>query len=141
MVGTWTIIGECAGLAGSTTVIVIHGTPTVLVMEPTTIAVAAGDTVKYDITARDIVGNTWMVTGSTTYSTTDPWGTITDNLYTPPSRLGTWTVTGERGFEYQCYGYCETCHSHGIDDRSTGYSYYCWLKCGLLCHSYGYIRQ
>jgi len=38
--------------------------------------------VKYDITARDIVGNTWTVTGSTTYSTTDPWGTITDNLYT-----------------------------------------------------------
>jgi len=141
MVGTWTIIGECAGLAGSTTVIVIHGTPTVLVMEPTTIAVAAGDTVKYDITARDIVGNTWTVTGSTTYSTTDPWGTITDNLYTTLKVGDMDSYRRERGFEYQCYGYCETCHSHGIDDRSTGYSYYCWLKCGLLCHSYGYIRQ
>jgi len=75
--GTCTITGTYTTLTGTATVIVTHGTATSLDITPKTASVKAGETVLYTAKSTDANGNTWDVTGLTTFGVDDPQGSMT----------------------------------------------------------------
>ena len=94
-VGTWTVRGTYTteGKTDTATVTVTYGTATTLDITPSNALVWVLDTVTYSATARDMRGNTWTVTGSTTFGVNDLLGTMSKNIYTAGEK-GTWTITG-----------------------------------------------
>ncbi|MBI4777813.1 DUF11 domain-containing protein [Candidatus Desantisbacteria bacterium] len=94
-VGTWMVRGTdtSTGKTGTATVIVTYGTATTLDITPATKSVRAGESATYTATAMDIGGNTWDVTGSTTFGTDETKGSMTTNTYISV-KVGTWTVWG-----------------------------------------------
>ncbi|MFH1097333.1 MAG: T9SS type A sorting domain-containing protein [Candidatus Desantisbacteria bacterium] len=92
-VGNWIITGTYSGKVGTASVAVTHGTVALLELTPAFSTIWIFETATYTATAVDMKGNTWTVTGSSTYSTDDLLGTMTKNIYTAKEK-GTWTITG-----------------------------------------------
>ncbi|MFH1896810.1 MAG: T9SS type A sorting domain-containing protein, partial [Candidatus Desantisbacteria bacterium] len=69
------------------------GTATTLAIVPAWCTVTSGGTVSYTATAKDNEGNIWTVTIDTVFSSDDPKGTFTSNIYTA-GKVGTWTIAG-----------------------------------------------
>ena len=78
-------------------VLVQHGVATVLIVTPTMESAVLGDTIPYVANASDGL-NMWDVTDATAFSTTDPAGYFTDNLYVPRSE-GEWDIIGTYTFD------------------------------------------
>ncbi len=92
--GTWTVTGTFQSLAATAVLTVEHATPASIAVAPDPETVTAGGAVTYTALAEDAYGNTWDVTGSTSFSTpAGAGGSWVDNVYTSQT-AGTWTVTG-----------------------------------------------
>ncbi|MFH1896761.1 MAG: T9SS type A sorting domain-containing protein [Candidatus Desantisbacteria bacterium] len=92
-IGIHVITGTYSGKVGTASVAVTHGTVALLELTPAFSTIWIFETATYTATAVDMKGNTWTVTGSSTYSTDDLLGTMTKNIYTAKEK-GTWTITG-----------------------------------------------
>jgi len=85
---TNTITGSQKGIA------VVHGAIASVTISGSTSQVVAGSSVTYGTTAKDSSGNSWDVTGSTTFSIdSGAGGQWSGSLYNSQYK-GTWTVTG-----------------------------------------------
>ncbi|MBU1752430.1 T9SS type A sorting domain-containing protein [bacterium] len=94
--GTWTITAIYSGLVATATVNVTYGTSTALFIQPATNSLTTDKSVAFTCMARDGNGNTWTVTNQTTFTTDDPAGTMTANVY-QPGKVGTWIITAVYG--------------------------------------------
>ncbi|MDI6781398.1 MAG: T9SS type A sorting domain-containing protein [bacterium] len=94
-VGEWQVRGTYTGVSATATVTVTPGTATSLDITPKNAFVWVLDSVTYSAVASDSCGNTWTVTGATTFdvSDSDSFGTINKNVYTAGEK-GTHTITG-----------------------------------------------
>ncbi|MBC7226320.1 MAG: DUF11 domain-containing protein [Thermoflexales bacterium] len=80
-----------------TTAVLAHGNPVSLSLAPPTAAISAGASIAYALTAHDLYGNSWDVTGLGNYSVDPAAGGIwAANRYTA-CVAGTWTVTATYG--------------------------------------------
>lgn len=92
-VGTWTIKYTENDVSGTAKATVKWGTPTKIKITPETWSGTADDAVEFTSTGIDSDGNEWDVTEFTTFSTTDPDGICTQNIY-GPAKVGDWEVAG-----------------------------------------------
>ncbi|MFH1897702.1 MAG: carboxypeptidase regulatory-like domain-containing protein [Candidatus Desantisbacteria bacterium] len=92
--GTWTITGVYAGKTATATIVVLHSTAERLDITPATATVQSGQQATYTATAKDSQGNTWIVTGSSTFGMNDPKGSMTTYGTYTAGKAGTWTITG-----------------------------------------------
>ncbi len=93
-VGTWIVTGTYLGYSDTASLTVTHSTPSYLTITPTNPTFAAGSQVTFTATASDFYGNTWDVTGSTSWSITSAaGGAWSGNVYSCV-KAGIWTVTG-----------------------------------------------
>jgi hypothetical protein len=93
-IGDWTVTGTYGSVSDDAAVHVTdHGTAVSLVISPDEVTLTADDTQAYTAVATDAGSNSWDVTGSTAFSTTDPCGLFAGNVY-QACQVGDWTVTG-----------------------------------------------
>lgn len=93
-VGVWTVTGTYGALSASTSLTVIHGSPSSITLSPQSATIAAGSTQAFTTTASDSCGNTWDVTSLTSWGiSSGAGGSWSGNVFTS-AKAGIWTVTG-----------------------------------------------
>jgi len=87
-------VTDSNGWTAQDEVVVTVSTASTIFIQPATDSLTADESVAFTCIARDNNGNTWTVTTQTTFTTNDPAGTMTANVY-HPGKVGTWTITAE----------------------------------------------
>jgi hypothetical protein len=91
-VGTWTQMATYDTLTDTTSVTVERGTTVRIELTPEDAQVIPGDLLTYTVTAYDALDNPLDVTAESSFTTTDPCGSFTANVY-EACEVGVWTQT------------------------------------------------
>ncbi|MCW3996390.1 MAG: hypothetical protein NWE98_09640, partial [Candidatus Bathyarchaeota archaeon] len=91
--GSWTVTATLDGLSDSAALTVSHAAVDHIVVDPEASTIVAGGSETYTVTAYDVFGNTWGVTGDAVLSIeADAEGSVVGNVVSA-TKVGTWTVT------------------------------------------------
>lgn len=94
-VGTWTIYATYNTFtSNNVTVNVSHGAAVSLSITPADVTLTSDQTQQFTATATDTDGNTWNATSQTSWSDTDPVGTINSSGLYSAGQVGNWQVNG-----------------------------------------------
>ncbi len=95
--GVWNITGTFNNISKSVYLTVNHGTATSIQVAPYNITLMAGSNEVYSASATDSYGNTWDVSNSASWSSSQgAAGSWNANTYTA-AKVGTWTITAMVG--------------------------------------------
>lgn len=94
IVGNYLVYAYIGGVQSNTvSVQVNHAAVDHLIINPTNVTLINADQSRtYTVTAYDQYGNSWDVTSSALYTTTDPKGTFSGSVY-HAGKVGTWIIT------------------------------------------------
>jgi hypothetical protein len=93
--GTWSVTGTFGSLSNTALLTVTHASAVTFTISPKTATIQAGSSETFTATASDSYGNTWDVTGSTSWSIDSAaGGSWNANVYTA-AKAGIWTVTAK----------------------------------------------
>ena len=92
--GMWTVMATSLELTGTASLTVTHSSPIAVSLSPSSETINAGTSQAYTASASDTYGNTWDVTGQTSWIiSSGAGGNWTNNVYKSAS-AGNWTITG-----------------------------------------------
>ena len=92
--GVWIVTGTYRGFSDTASLTVNHAWPIGITILPNNPTFTAGTLVNFTATAADSYGNSWDVTGLTSWSiTNNAGGSWTGNVYLC-ALAGVWTITG-----------------------------------------------